>query len=232
MDKLTAIVKVSGLTGDKAEIILAQFRDFHNIAAEWEKRAKLIKVTHAGQPDEMALARKGRLLLRDKRISIERTRKFLKEDYLKGGRAVDQVASFLKGLIIPTEIYLEDQEKWIEIEAKKKREAEERLAAEKAEKERLAFDDRTRREAVAKHKAFVKEMERKQIENEMLKQEAAEQEKSFKKERLEAEKKAIQIYEREKKKREAVEEKAAKDLKKLEVKIQKKHTCPNCGHKF
>lgn len=232
MDKLTAIVKVSGLTGDKAEIILAQFRDFHNIAAEWEKRAQLIKVTNASQTDDMALAKTGRLLLRAKRNSIEKTRKFLKEDYIKGGRAVDQVANFLKELIAPTEKYLEAQEKWIEIEAKKMVEAAERSLIEKAEKERIAFDDRTRREAIAKQNAYQEEMNRKQVENEKLRQEAREREKEIQKERQAARKKAFDIQEAERKKREEIERKAGKERKKLEVKIQKKHTCPNCGHKF
>jgi hypothetical protein len=69
----------------------------------------------------MAEAREGRLLLKAKRIEVEKTRKSLKEQSLSEGRLIDSVAKYLTGLIEPAEKHLELQEKFIEIQEQNKR---------------------------------------------------------------------------------------------------------------
>jgi len=72
-------------------------------------------VTSPTQVAEMKMAREGRLFLKEKRISIEKARKELKEQSLREGQTIDAIAKILKNLIEPIESHLETQEKFIEI---------------------------------------------------------------------------------------------------------------------
>jgi hypothetical protein len=136
---LVAIVADSGLDRDRSDFMLTAFGDSEKIAHYWGEKAKTIVVTGPEQVTDMLLARTGRLFLRDKRIAIEHTRKAMKEQALREGKAIDGVAKFLTGLIEPIETYLDEQEHYVEIQAKKKAEADrieaERLAAEEAAKQ-------------------------------------------------------------------------------------------------
>lgn len=122
-----------------------------------KKKAKILIVTNETQKTEMEMARTGRLFLREKRIAIEKTRKELKEQALREGKAIDGIANVLKALIVPIEEYLGKQEKFAEIQAEKKREAE-RIAAEKRiEEERIKQEQiqqlhRERREILLPYK--------------------------------------------------------------------------------
>ena len=149
-NQLAVIVKESGLAPAKAKAILTQFQDYFDIAADWETKAKSIKVTNETQTAEMEMARTGRLFLKEKRIAVEKARKELKEQALREGKAIDGIANVLKALIVPIEDYLEKQEKFVEIreagrqEAKRLeieqrmvKEEEERIAKEKAEQARI-----------------------------------------------------------------------------------------------
>lgn len=136
-NQLQVIVKDSGLPQTKADYILEQFQDYFKIAAEWEVKAKGIIVTDESQKTEMEMARVGRLFLKEKRIAIEKSRKKMKEDVLREGKAIDGIANVLKALIVPIEEYLDKQEHFVEIKAK---EEAERLRIEeekKAEEERI-----------------------------------------------------------------------------------------------
>lgn len=247
-DKLTIIVRDSGLEATKARVLLTRFTDYFDIAAEWELKAKAIIVTDDTQTGDMQMARAGRLFLKDKRVAIEKTRKSLKEQSLREGKAIDGIANVLKALIVPIEEHLHKQEKFVEIRAKKiedKRQAEE---AQKAEDMRLAAEEAERLDR-----------ERIKADNERLRKEANEKDRLMAEERakadaekLAAEQKAIderRIAEDEKRKAEAeriaIEKKAADEKLVSEAEIAKLKreaeeqptdkgmvTCPECGHQF
>lgn len=164
-NQLEVIVKESQLEPSKAQYILENFKDYFSIAAEWEAKAKNIIVSRAEQTAEMQMARTGRLFLREKRIAVENSRKKLKEQSLREGKAIDGIANVLKALIVPIEEYLDQQERFVEIEVEKKK------AAMRAE-----IEKRMEEERIAKEKAEAEEREKIRIENERLKREAAERE--------------------------------------------------------
>ena len=157
LNQLAIIVKDAGLEGAKATYIIEQFQDCFKLAAEWEAKAKTIVVTRPDQKSEMEQAREGRLFLREKRIAIENSRKKLKEDVLKEGRAIDSIAGTLKALIEPIETYLDAQEHFVELEQKKKDDAH------RAEVER-----RMAEEDAARQKAEAEKAQKLQAENEKL----------------------------------------------------------------
>jgi hypothetical protein len=111
---LVRIIEQSGLDKIKADQLLEKFTDLVGIAALWEAKAKEIVVTDESQTDLMKQAREGRLLLKEKRVEVEKTRKQLKDASLKEGRAIDSIAGFITSLIEPTEKYLDEQEKFAE----------------------------------------------------------------------------------------------------------------------
>lgn len=202
-NNLQIIVNESGLEKTKADYILENFQSYFSIAAEWERRAKDIVVTADDQKTIMEMARAGRLLLRDKRIQLEKARKTLKEQALREGKAIDGIANVLKGLIEPIEDYLDKQENFTKY----------RLAAE-AEKMRIEAEKKAEEERIAKEKADAEERERIKLENEKLKAEAIEREKKAYEEmkKAEEEKKALQA--KADAERKAAEEKAAAAAKK------------------
>lgn len=118
---LVRIVKESGLEQTKADYILQKFTNFFEIAADWERKSRAIVVTDISQVAEMKMAREGRLFLKQKRVEVENTRKELKEQSLREGKAIDGISNVLKSLIIPTEEYLEQQEKFAEIQEANRR---------------------------------------------------------------------------------------------------------------
>lgn len=160
-NQLQILVRDSGLETTKSQYILEKFTSYFQIAAEWEVKAKALKVTDDTQYAEMQMARTGRLFLREKRITIEKTRKELKEQALREGKAIDGIANVLKGLIEPIESYLDEQEHFAENKAKAAAEAA------RIESERLAEVER-----IAKEQAEAKKRVRVQEENERLKKEA------------------------------------------------------------
>jgi hypothetical protein len=176
-NQLALIVRDSGLEKTKAEVILHKFQDYFEMAAEWERKARSIVVTDEKQTDDMAMARTGRRLLSARRIEIEKTRKELKEQSLREGKAIDGIANVLKGLIVPIEEYLERQEKFVEFKVA----AEEQRRLEEAEK--LAAENEQKRLA-----AEAAEQARIRAENEKLRKEAAVRELKIAEERREQEK--------------------------------------------
>jgi hypothetical protein len=200
-NQLQVIVRESGLEATKANYILIKFQDYFKIAAEWEQKAKTIKVTNADQKVEMQMARTGRLFLREKRIAIENARKELKEQALREGKAIDGIANVLKALIEPIEEYLEHQEKFVELKEQAK------IEAEQIEKEKELEEKRKQ-----------KDKEKMQLENERLKREAEIREKKIKEEREKAKEDHLK-QEEALKKQKAINEKA-----KLEADRIKKET--------
>lgn len=114
MNQLLEVIKSTQLDESKANVLLENFSNYFEIASEWQKKANELVVNDVSNVAEMKLAREGRLFLRDKRTMIEKTRKSLKENSLKEGRAIDEVAKVLTQLIVPIEEDLEQKEKFKE----------------------------------------------------------------------------------------------------------------------
>jgi len=202
-NQLQVIVQNSGLDATKSQAILEQFQDYFSIAADWENKAKAIVVTDASQIAEMQMARAGRLFLREKRIAIEKSRKQLKEQALREGKAIDGIANVLKALIVPIEQYLDAQENFVKLKEQAESAERERIAIENAEKERIAQEERERveRERIAK-------------ENEKLKREAIKKELQLKQEREKAEAARKAVEAKAKQEREKAEAIAKEKLEK------------------
>jgi hypothetical protein len=99
------------------EIVLSihnKFKEYEDIANDWNKKAYEIEVTDESQVDLMKQAKEGRLLLKAKRVEIEKTRKRLKEQSLLEGRFIDSLAKRLFAIIEPAEEYLGIQERYAE----------------------------------------------------------------------------------------------------------------------
>jgi hypothetical protein len=118
-----------GLTPDTAQSLRAAFEEYFTAADEWRQKALSIQITRPDQFREMKLARETRLALREIRINAEKTRKALKEDSLKKGKAIDGIYNMLAYAVEPLEKHLLEQEQFIQ------RIEEERKARLKAERE-------------------------------------------------------------------------------------------------
>jgi len=121
--ELALIVESSGLEKTKAQILLDKFTGYFEIAAEWERKTKELVITDISQKAEMKMAREARLFLKEKRVEVEKTRKFLKDDSLREGQTIDAIAKVLKNLIEPIETQLEQKEKFAEIQEANRKEA-------------------------------------------------------------------------------------------------------------
>ncbi len=260
LSNLQKIVNKSGLDTPKANIILDQFHEYFAMADEWKEKAQNIVVTDASQEVEMKMARSARLFLREKRLAIEKTRKSLKEQALREGKAIDGIANVLKALIVPIEEHLSAQENFIEIKAQEAAALErEKLEAE-AEKKRIA-DEKARVVQEIKNKKEAEKLakERKKLEAE--KKVAAEKKKiiedaaKLKVDRARAQKQKILDGAR-RKQEVAAEKLAAEKRKSAEIQKTARETqnalimkhkdaaekqrkllaatvqCPKCNHKF
>jgi fused signal recognition particle receptor len=223
-NQLAVIVKESGLEQSKANFILEKFQDYFKIAGDWEQKAKMLVVTDEAQVAEMKMAREGRLFLREKRIAIEKSRKELKEQSLREGKAIDGIANVLKSLIEPIEDYLESQEKYAEIKEQERKDLERIELEKKAAEEARIAAEKEEAERVAKEKAEAEERKRLQEENARLQEEAEAKEKARQEElaKIEVARKEELAREREKqeavlqKQREEAEAKALQDRKEAE----------------
>ncbi len=104
----------NGLPREVVLSIDAKFKEYEDIANEWNKKAYEIEVTDESQVELMQQAREGRLLLKAKRVEIEKTRKRLKEQSLLEGRFIDSLAKRLFAIIEPAEEHLGIQERYAE----------------------------------------------------------------------------------------------------------------------
>lgn len=216
--ELTSVVINGGLEESKFKYLLDQFSTFFEQAKEFEAKAREINVTDESQKDEMMVARKIRLTIQKIRSDTEKTRKKLKEQSLREGKAIDGVANVIKALIVPIEEHLEKQEKFIQnIEIERKRKlvenrtsllgayVEDMSAYNLSEMTNEAFDNliassKLAREAqekaeqkaeedrIAAEKKAKEEAAELKTENDKLKAAAAEKEKEDKAKRLEQEK--------------------------------------------
>lgn len=103
-----------GLEPATAASLRAAFENYFRQADEWRAKALTIQITRPDQFREMKLARETRLALREIRINAEKTRKRLKEDSLRKGKAIDGIFNMLAFAVQPLEEHLLAQEKFIE----------------------------------------------------------------------------------------------------------------------
>jgi hypothetical protein len=138
-NELAVILNEQGVSPENQKTLVeafgGPFTEVGDILANFDRDEKTgelvvgdnaIKVTSIEQREDMLKAKEQRLALKRARTTVENKRKELKEDSLKTGRAIDAVAKFVKTTIEPAEKYLEQQEKFAELQAAK--ELAERLA--------------------------------------------------------------------------------------------------------
>ena len=73
--EIDALITAGLIEKTKADYIKEKFQDFAEAVEEWSKKANEIVVTEETQKELMTEAREGRLLLKAKRIEVEKVRK-------------------------------------------------------------------------------------------------------------------------------------------------------------
>lgn len=206
---------------DKKEAQALQdiFNTFFSEIEAIKEKAMAIKITNEDQKDMMKDAREYRLELKKIRTNAEKTRKELKEESLRKGKAIDGIANIIKYIIVPIEEHLEAQEKYIENiqkERKQKIKAERELLlssyiedlslfniddmtdeqftkllenSKQAHELKLQAEKQAEEERQKKEAEEKIENERIRVENERLKKEAEEKEKQYFQDKKEAEEK-------------------------------------------
>jgi hypothetical protein len=137
--------------------------------AQLQKRLFPIKVADENDRANYELARKGRLEVKALRVSVEKTRKALKEDSLRFGKAVDAHARKISLPLEQIESHLQQQED-IVAKYKERVEAEQRA---KLEAERVAREEEIRlkeQRLEAERAAIQKEREEIEAERERMEQ--------------------------------------------------------------
>ncbi len=180
-----AIIALAPQDFIKAE--LAKFNIADATIAEMRANFLSIKVADHNDRFHAEVAHNRRMEVRALRVAVEKTRKELKEDSLRFGKAVDAEAKRITALLTPIEEHLQAQEDIVakykarmEAEAKAKAEAD-RLAEEQARQaERDAIEaERAKleaeRRAIEEEKARIENEKRRQVELETARQQAAEQ---------------------------------------------------------
>ena len=117
-NKLIKIAQEQGLEENKIQDLMRNYGKAFAEARALVEGAMDIKVKDENDFEGMEKARERRLALRRVRIGVEDTRKSLKEQSLREGRAIDGAANIIKALVGPAEEYLLGQEKYAEELAK------------------------------------------------------------------------------------------------------------------
>lgn len=234
-NKLAVIIAESHLDKTKAEILLTNFQNYFEIAAEWERKIDTLCESEVPTVPEMRMAAEGRKFLKGKRVDVENTRKTLKEASLREGQTIDSIAKILKNLIEPIEEKAETIEKYDErIEAKRKAALKvERTALlsvyeietgfydlenmpeesfqvllasnKKAYEDKKEAERKAEEDRIAKEKAEEEERKRIVAENERLKLESERKEKELAIERAKVEKERKEAEEKSRIEREKIE---------------------------
>lgn len=245
--ELIVVAQESGLEKSKVESLLAKFSTSFQAARHIAEEAKDIKVTDESQVEEMQTARQARLELKNIRVEVEHTRKELKEQSLREGKAIDGMANIIKAFVVPLEQKLEEQEKFAErmAEARRQEMVTKRLSVlmtycenpdmynyadmeesdftslvGKLKQEKLELEaaaKKAEQERIASEKAEREEQERIRKENERLKAEAAAAEAEREKERQAEAKRLAQIEAENKKRLEQERAAAEAERKKREA---------------
>ena len=230
-DELAVAIAESGVEQSTALTLQTEFSPFFQQAHEWAKQAKAIVVTDVSETRKMQMARTMRLQLRDIRLEADKTRKRLKEDSNRYGKAVQGLYNVIDCLIVPIEKHLKEQEDFAEVQQAK---LEARLRDERTEQlaplaefvpvlsidlGKLSDENYQKLYNGAVHARTAKQEEEKRIEAERIAREKAEaEEKERARKELEAAK--AKAAEEEKARKDA-EAKAAKEKKEAEAKAKK-----------
>jgi len=120
---LIVALEKSNLDEQKSVALKEKFNPVFQIVEEWKQKSAALIITDISQKPEIAMAKEAYKSIKNIRIDIEKTRKSLKEESLKEGKAIDEIAKLLTGLVAPLEEDLEQKAKFVEIyEAKVKAE--------------------------------------------------------------------------------------------------------------
>lgn len=237
------IIEKSGLEKSSSELIASQLLPFFEKAKEWRSKALALVVTDVGQKELMNEARVARLALKELRVDAEKTRKRLKEDSLRTGKAIDGLYNLIEFLVKPIENHLKDQEDFEKIQLEKQKQDRLIIRTEQAQalSEYLPADLPL---AELSDTAFASilqgaELQKQKAEQDRLQQEEQRQEQirlqeqerlkkeeeeriaaiNIEKERLAQEKRELELkaqLEQERKQREEVEQKAKEELRQQE----------------
>lgn len=237
-NQLVEVIRSSELDETKSQSLMAGFNGLYTEANQLARESKHIVVTDESDVEGMQKARTQRLALKRIRVDAENTRKSLKEQIVREGKAIDGVANILKALIVPVEEYLEEQELFAERAAARRAEevyqdrleklspltrdvtlysvrgmTDEQFDSLYSELSEKAEADRLRAEKEEKDRIAAEkaaEVERKRVEedNKKLRAEAEESEKALAKERAEQEKALAKERAEREVERKALEEKA------------------------
>jgi len=115
-NELAQLVSGMDLQKPKIDSLMQGFTGYFSEARKIVDECKDINVSDEKQVDLMKQARESRLKLKEIRVNCEKTRKELKEQSLREGRAIDGIANVIKALIVPVEEHLEKQEKFAEVQ--------------------------------------------------------------------------------------------------------------------
>ncbi len=121
-EALVLAIKENQVETETGLVLQKAFEPFFQQANEWKKKAEELVITDVSQVREMQMARQARLALKEIRVNADKTRKRLKEDSLRYGKAVQGVYNVIEYLIEPIEKFLQEQEDFAKIqEAKQKK---------------------------------------------------------------------------------------------------------------
>lgn len=119
-NELVKVVETSGVEAQTAITLKEKFLPFFEQAEEWKRKAEALVVTDISQTADMKMARIARLALKEIRVNADKTRKELKEDSLRYGKAVQGVYNVIEYFIAPIEKHLQEQEDFAAIQEAKK----------------------------------------------------------------------------------------------------------------
>lgn len=137
-NKLVAVVQTAELDQNKTDQLMKTFGGFYREAKFVVDDFKALKVAGVDDTDTMQKAREARLELARIRVKANKTRKQLKEQSLREGRAIQGVYNIIEALIKPVEQHLLEQEQYAE---RIKAEEEARIEAQRHAKLSQYTDD-------------------------------------------------------------------------------------------
>lgn len=149
----------------KYNITNVQISDFSN-------SCMALKVRDISDHESYKIVKQARIKTKNKRVEVEKTRKELKAESLRFGKAVDMEARRITSLLLPIENYLISQEKIVDDE-------KERIKAEleQLERERIEKEEVVKKKLEEERQAKIREeqeTEAKRLENIRKEQEARE----------------------------------------------------------
>jgi hypothetical protein len=111
---LAKVIEAAGVSASTSETLLVSFGGHFCDMQEATKKAASIEVTDENQTAAMKAAKVARLEIKKVRTATEATRKLVKEDALRFGKAVDAVAGMIRGECEKVETRLEECETYAE----------------------------------------------------------------------------------------------------------------------